>query len=511
MGNSAAVAFRSVSKTFGEVRANQDLSFSIPAGTIHGIIGENGAGKSTAMKILYGLLKPDSGEVEVLGVTRNFRSPRDAIRIGVGMVHQHFMLAAPYSALENIYVGQENFYNKRVSWLPAAWRPLPRHQVREELEELAQKYSLKIPFDLPTEALSVGEQQRIEILKLLYRRAEILILDEPTAVLTPQETTDFFSQLHKLKAQGKTILLITHKLKEVLAITDAITVFRRGKIVGHALTKEVNETDLAQMLVGRKVDLRKKVTPATSIGKKILEINNVQFGVQGRGLSGVNLHVHAGEIVGIAGVEGNGQNELLDFISFPHRRGEIKIFGIDVSRLKPREIRKLGVGFVPQDRHRQGLLLNKTLAENFFLGHEGTDLFQKHGWILQKKLLGRVENVLKDHDVRPPNPNWLARGLSGGNQQKLILAREFEHEPKLLICAQPTRGVDVGAIEAIHARIVSARDRGAGILLVSSELDEILTLSDRILVMFAGKIVAEYSRGHCDEQTLGLAMGGGHA
>jgi general nucleoside transport system ATP-binding protein len=478
-----AVELRGLTKRFGNVLANNGVDLQVQPGTIHGVIGENGAGKSTAMKMLYGIFPPDSGEILIAGQPRVWNSPAEAIAAGIGMVHQHFMLAGPYSALDNILLGAE----------PVRCGVIERKKARTRLEALALKYELPVDLTLPVERLPVGVQQRVEILKLLYRDAKILILDEPTAVLTPPETSVLFQHLQLLRDEGKTILLITHKLKEVMAFTDRVTVLRDGKVTGEMPTAQTNPQELASRMVGRKVVLNIEVPPARPQPELALALT---------GLNGVSFSVKRGEIVGIAGVEGNGQSELLQAILHRECRtaGAVSILGEDVTRWPAARIRDLGVAFIPEDRQLEGLLLDQPVSENFRLGLQRS--------FSRVELLQAAAAAIEEYDVRPHELTIPARQLSGGNQQKLIVAREFYRQPKLLIAAQPTRGVDVGAIEFIHTRLVRARDEGAGVLLVSFELDEILTLSDRILVMYEGRIVAEFQRGAVAERELGLKMAG---
>lgn len=501
-----AVELRSLTKRFGNVLANAGVSLRVEPGTIHGVIGENGAGKSTAMKLLYGMLRPDAGQIIIGGKQRDWASPSDAIAAGIGMVHQHFMLAGPYTALDNILLGAE----------PIRRRVIDRAGARARLETLSRQYGLPVDWDRPVEELAVGVQQRVEILKLLYREANILILDEPTAVLTPQETNDLFGNLRKLRAQGKTVLLVTHKLKDVISFTDRVTVFRAGKVTGEVETARTNPQELANLMVGRKVVLNIEVPPARPHAELALEVAGLSLaGPAGarRRLSEVSFSVRRGELVGVAGVEGNGQSELLQTILHPRdfrtrTTGIVRICGETVTARDADQIRELGVAVIPEDRQQEGLLLERPLSENLLLGLQRSPRFSKAGFIHLEVLARTAAQAVADYDVRPPDLNLPAGKLSGGNQQKLIVAREFQRQPRLLIAAQPTRGVDVGAIELIHSRIVRARDEGAGVLLVSSELDEILTLSDRILVMFEGRIVAEYRRGAATERELGLRMGG---
>jgi len=529
------IELREITKAFGNCIANSGINLCVNSGTIHALVGENGAGKSTAMKLLYGVYQPDSGEIFVNDQKRRWSSPADAIAAGIGMVHQHFMLAGPYSALDNILLGAE----------PVRSGFIDRNSALKNLDALATQYGLPVNWQRPVEDLPVGIQQRIEILKLLYRKANILILDEPTAVLTPQETNALFENLKKLRAEGKTILLVTHKLKEVMAFTDRVTVFRAGKVVKELETSETNPQELADLMVGRKVTLRMTVEAAavgasatSTATTRPLEPGRPQSSA-GHGIEVSNLSLHAGhghrpklseltfsvacgEIVGIAGVEGNGQSELLQALLHPRKdefheslrsrrsktSGTIRFLDQDVSHWTAAQIRDLGVAFIPEDRQHQGLLLEQSVRDNFLLGMHRSSSFINWGFLNSQKITLTAQRALQEHDVRPADLNLPARKLSGGNQQKLILAREFHRQPRVLIAAQPTRGVDVGAIEFIHDRILSARDAGAAVLLVSSELDEIFALSDRILVMFEGQIVGEFPRGKVSEKELGLKMGG---
>jgi len=500
-----AVELRGLTKRFGATLANSNINLCVEPGTIHGIVGENGAGKSTAMKLLYGIHQPDAGEILINGQVCRWASPADAIARGLGMVHQHFMLAGPHTALDNIILGAE----------PAALWRIDRARAKQRLEELASRYGLLVQWEQPVEALSVGIQQRVEILKLLFRDASVLILDEPTAVLTPKETDALFSNLATLRNEGKTILLITHKLKEVMAFTDRVTVFRGGQVVGEMATTETEPQKLADMMVGRRVALETTVAR----GQVRSEIGLEVYGLSLAGAVGsrhrlldVSFAIKRAEIVGIAGVEGNGQSELLHALLHPRgAKGQVKCLGHDVSEWPTRKIRELGVAVIPEDRHAEGLLLNWSLSENFLLGRQWQPQFQCWGWLNSASLADASGRGIRDYDVRPPDARQAAGNLSGGNQQKLVFAREFQAAPQVLLAAQPTRGVDVGAIEFIHQRIVKARDDGAAVLLISSELDEILALSDRILVMYEGRIVAEFERGKVSERELGLKMGGmGH-
>lgn len=498
--------FRGLSKRFGSTLANDAVNLRVEGGTIHGIIGENGAGKSTAMRLLYGLLRPDTGEILVDGLPRIWRSPLDAITAGIGMVHQHFMLAGPCSALDNVLVGAE----------PRRWGLVDRRQARTRLETLSRQYGLPVAWDRAVQDLPVGIQQRIEILKLLYRQARILILDEPTAVLTPQETNVLFHNLRKLRSEGKTVLLITHKLREVMEFTDRVTVFRAGRVTGNLMTAETNPQQLADLMVGRKVLLSLAVPEARPRAETAIAVSGLSLATEttGRGrLTEVSFQVQHGEIVGIAGVEGNGQSELLQALLHPRdprcrSRGSVQMLGQEVTHWSAGQIRALGVAVIPEDRLREGLLPERPVTENFLLGRHRTAAFSRGGLLRLASLETAAARAAEEYDLRPNEPHLPAGRLSGGNQQKLVIAREFAGKPRVVIAAQPTRGVDVGAIEFIHRHIVGARDQGAGVLLVSSELEEILTLSDRILVMFEGRIAAEFRRGEATERELGLRMGG---
>lgn len=502
-----AVELRELTKRFGRTLANDGVNLRVQPGTIHGVVGENGAGKSTAMKMLYGIYRPDAGEIFVEGKKRAWASPADAIAAGIGMVHQHFMLAGPCSALDNILLGAE----------PRRWGMIDHRSARARLDQLARQYGLPVDWDRAVEELPVGLQQRVEILKLLYRDARILILDEPTAVLTPQETNDLLVNLEKLRAEGKTILLITHKLKEVMRFTDRVTVFRGGKVTCETETSQTNPQELANLMVGRKVALGVEAPPARPSAEPAIRVEDLSLAGATAGgrhkLSMVNFTVKRGEIVGIAGVEGNGQSELLQALLHPRdsrcrTSGAVEFLGEDVTRWESARIRALGVAVIPEDRQHQGLLLERPVRENFLLGLQRSAGFSHTGFLRSRNLNAATTRTLDEYDVRPNDPAIPAGRLSGGNQQKLIVAREFHRRPKVLIAAQPTRGVDVGAIEFIHGRIVQARDGGAGVLLVSFELEEILVLSDRILVMYEGRIAGEFQRGQVSERELGLKMGG---
>ena len=491
---------RNVTKRFGAVLANDHLNITIDSGTIHAIVGENGAGKSTAMRIAYGFYTADSGEIVVNGEPRVIRAPRDAIALGIGMVHQHFMLVRPMTVTENIVLGAE----------PGSAVALDLRKAAAAIRALSEEFRLTVDPDATIETLSVGQQQRVELLKALYRRADLLILDEPTAVLTPQEVEEFFSILSRMRSQGKTVVIITHKLSEVLAISDRVTVMRDGRVVGNLNTRDTSAAELARLMVGREVLLRVEKSPAHP-GSDVLTVRNLSV----QRVNGVSFDVRAGEIVGIAGVEGNGQTELIEALAglLPESQvsGTIMFNGRDLRSVDARRRREIGVAHVPEDRHRRGLLLEFTLSENAILGvHYRPPAVSGVGAVLLDRAAidRRADLVIREFDVRPPNPALPARALSGGNQQKLIIGREFELPPALLLIAQPTRGVDIGAIEFIHRKIIGMRDAGCAVLLVSAELEEVTALADRLLVLHNGRIAGEVDPSVASAEEIGLLMTG---
>ena len=503
------IELRNITKRFGAVLANDQVSFSVAPGTIHAIVGENGAGKSTAMRIAYGFYTADGGEILINGQPHQIRTPHDAIALGIGMVHQHFMLVEPMTVAENIVLGAE----------PGSAASLDLKQAAAEIRKVSDEFKLSVDPNATIESLSVGQQQRVELLKALYRHAQLLILDEPTAVLTPQEVEEFFAILRGMREQGKTIIIITHKLSEVLAISDNVTVMRDGKVVGDVKTNETNAAELARLMVGREVLLRVE-KPDAKPGAPVVKIDRLSItGRDGtKRLNDVSFEVRAGEIVGIAGVEGNGQTELIEalagLIPGSHITGKISFQGNDVTSADARRRKELGIAHVPEDRHRRGLLLDSSLAENTILGvHYRKPAVTGPGDVFldEKGIRRRTEQVIRDFDVRPPNPALTARSLSGGNQQKLIIGREFELPPKLLLVSQPTRGVDIGAIEFIHRKLVALRDAGCAVLLVSAELEEVTALSDRLLVVHNGAIVGEVDPKTTSNEEIGLMMTGGSA
>ncbi len=494
------IEMHAITKRFGAVIANNAIDLSIPARTIHAIVGENGAGKSTIMKILYGFYRADQGEIRIDGVLREIRSPQDSIALGLGMVHQHFMLVPSMTVLENIVLGAE----------PGSIFKIDFREAQAEINRLSREFGFELELDKRIEELSVGQQQRVEVLKALYRGARILILDEPTAVLTPQEVEEFFKILRAMREQGKTIIMITHKLNEVLALSDNVTVMRDGRVVGEKRTAETSAAELARMMVGRDVLLEVEKSP-TQPGDVVMSVKNLGLGSK---LDDVSFDLRAGQIVGVAGVEGNGQTELIEVLAGLRRAdgGKILLDGQEISRLSARRIKELGIAHVPEDRLRRGLLLDFNLADNLMLGvhYRPPAVSSALGLIDQRAVADKAERLLRAYDVRPPNPELMARVLSGGNQQKLIIGREFDLKPKLLLVSQPTRGVDIGAIEFIHRKLIELRDGGTAILLVSAELEEVLSLSDRVLVMYQGRIAGEVDPLSVTQEEIGLMMTGGN-
>ncbi|MFV3407340.1 ABC transporter ATP-binding protein [Bdellovibrio bacteriovorus] len=489
---SMAVEFKGISKYFGAVRANSDISFAIPSGSIHAIVGENGAGKSTAMKILFGMYQPDGGEILIHGNPVTFETPIDAMAAGIGMVHQHFMLAEPFTALDNILLQQKG----------SAFSLLPHAEQRQRLNEIAGRYGFHVDLDAKVEDLSVGEQQRIEILKILSQNSEILILDEPTAVLTPQEVQELFTNLRKLKAEGKTILIITHKLKEVMALSDAVTIFRAGRMVAHKATRETSVEELAELMVGRCLQDPKERTSTIEQNHVLLNFEKLSAAMGNHRIENITLQVHAREIVGVAGVEGNGQDILI--------RALLDQKSLNKHSLQGQVLCEGKLQAFPEDRLRFGVLPSRPVYENFLLGQQRSGLFNSGLLLKTRALIERTREIMKEYDVRPHDEHLPFEKLSGGNQQKLVVARALTQKPDVIIAAQPTRGVDIGAIEFIHNELRRCRDEGAGVLLISSELDELMALSDRIVVLYKGHLVAEFPRSAFNEIALGKAMGGGH-
>ena len=504
MSEAAAIELKGISKAFGPVQANKDISIRVMPGTIHGIIGENGAGKSTLMSILYGFYKADAGEIFIGGTKTTIPDSQAAIAAGIGMVFQHFKLVENFTVLENVVLGAED---------GAMLRP-SLQKARKELTSLAAEYELNIDPDARIEDIGVGMQQRVEILKALYRQADILILDEPTGVLTPAEADQLFRILGRLKEEGKTIILITHKLREIMDITDTVSVMRRGEMTATVKTAETSPSELAELMVGRKVLLRVEKKPA-EVGTKVLEVHDLNV-TDDKGvhrLKGVSFDVHAGEILGIAGVAGNGQSELLEVLGgYEKATGSVKLNGepIDLTGAKSdgQSRRNRGISHVPEDRQSEGLIMDYMAWENTAFGYHKDEKYRAGLLMNNKAIYADTEEKMGRFDVRPPNPKLAAKNFSGGNQQKIVLAREIERNPDLLLIGQPTRGVDIGAIEFIHQQIVALRDQGKAILLVSVELEEILSLSDRIAVMFDGQIMGERLPSETNEGELGLLMAG---
>ena len=503
----AAVHMRGIDKRFGAVHANRDVRLRVAAGTVHGIVGENGAGKSTLMSILYGFYQADVGDIEVEGKPARITGSREAIALGIGMVHQHFMLVDTLSALDNVMLGAE-----------PGWRlNAARAAVRAKLDVLMHDTGMQVNLDAQVADLPVGERQRLEILKALYRGARILILDEPTAVLTPQETEALFVTLRGLRARGTTILLITHKLKEILALCDAVTVMRGGQVVLDCAIADTSIDGLAEAMVGRRVNLGRAGATAQP-GAVLLQAQGLgvadALGVQR--LADVSLQLRAGEIVGIAGVSGNGQSELLDVLSglLAPDTGTLTVGDKTFTPkhwLDTRQARARRIAHVPEDRHKRGLVLPFDAWESAVLGYQGKPRYSwawAGGWMRQRVMRDDCADMMERYDVRPRNPQLRSSKFSGGNQQKLVLAREAALLPQVLLVGQPTRGVDIGAIEFIHGRLRAMRDAGGAVLVVSSELDEILALSDRVIVMNAGRIAGELPIEQCNESALGRLMGG---
>lgn len=500
------VEMRNITKVFPGVVANENVNFSLEKGEIHVLLGENGAGKTTLMNQLYGLYEPTSGEIFINGKKELIKDPNVAIALGIGMVHQHFMLVDTFTVAENIVLGTEPKVKNSLK--------IDMNKARQDVLEISNKYGLQVDPDAVIQDISVGMQQRVEILKALYRGADILILDEPTAVLTPQEIEELGAILRKLGSQGKSIILITHKLKEVMAMSDRVTVVRRGKIIETLENKNTNTDELAELMVGRKVKL--------IVDKEDREPGDVALKVENLGcldnrglpaLKGVDFEVKKGEIFAIAGVDGNGQTELVEVLTGLRKgtQGHIHFLGKDIMNAKTKTIIETGLSHIPEDRHKRGLVLNHSLAENSILGNHDQAPYSKNGIMNYDVIHEHCLKLIEEFDVRTPNEKVAARTLSGGNQQKLIVARELVRDPELLIASQPTRGVDVGAIEFIHKRLVEQRDQGKAVLLVSLELDEVMALADRIGVIYDGKIVGIVPGKGATEKELGIMMAGGNA
>ncbi|WP_209122161.1 ABC transporter ATP-binding protein [Alkalihalobacillus sp. BA299] len=499
---SYVIEMKNIRKEFPGIVANDNVTLQVKQGEIHALLGENGAGKSTLMNVLFGLYQPERGEILVKGKPVKITDPNVANRLGIGMVHQHFMLVDKFTVTENIILGKE----------PTAGGKINIKKAAKDVEKISKQYGLAVDPYAKIQDISVGMQQRVEILKTLYRGAEILIFDEPTAALTPQEITELIQIMKKLVSEGKSIILITHKLKEIMEVCDRCTVIRRGKGIGTVDVSESTPDSLAAMMVGREVNFSVEKEPAQP-KDTVLYIQNlvVKDAREVAAVNDLSLEVKAGEILGVAGVDGNGQTELIEAITGLKKpdSGKISLNGNDISGQPPRKITESGVGHIPQDRHKHGLVLDFTIGENIVLQTYYQKPYSKSGVLNFKEIYKKANDLIKDYDVRTPSEFTLARALSGGNQQKAIIAREVDRSPDLLIAAQPTRGLDVGAIESVHSRIIKERDKGKAVLLISLELDEVLNVSDRIAVIYEGKIVAIVNANETNENELGLLMAGG--
>ncbi|AHA30053.1 ABC transporter ATP-binding protein [Exiguobacterium sp. A1_3_1] len=492
-----------IRKEFGSFVANDNITLQLRKGEIHALLGENGAGKSTLMNVLFGLYQPEAGEIRVRGEKVNITSPNVANDLGIGMVHQHFMLVQNFTVTENIILGAE----------PRAGIKIDRATAREKVRQISEQYGLAVDPDAKIEDISVGMQQRVEILKTLYRGADILIFDEPSAVLTPQEIKELIQIMNRLIAEGKSIILITHKLKEIMEVADRCTTIRRGKYIGTVdIDETMTQSRLAEMMVGREVNFNAEYSKATP-QELVLDIKDLVV-KDSRGIKavdGLNLDIRAGEIVGIAGIDGNGQTELIEAITGLRKAdsGEIFLNNKSIKNLKPRKVTESGVGHIPQDRHKHGLVLDYSIGHNMVLQTYYKQPYSKAGIMNYKQVMEKAKTLIEKFDVRTPSPETFARALSGGNQQKAIIAREVDRSPDLLIAAQPTRGLDVGAIEFIHEQLVLEREKGRAVLLISFELEEILQVSDRIAVLYEGKTVAFLDPKETNEIELGFLMAGG--
>lgn len=499
---SYAIELLNITKRYPGVIANHNVTVRIKAGHIHGLVGENGAGKSTIMNILYGFAHPDEGVIKIFGDECRIHSPMDAIHLGIGMVHQHFMLVPEETVLRNIILG----------WTPKKGIAIDEAKAAADINEIMEKYNLKVSLKAKISQLSVGEKQRVEILKALYRKVKILILDEPTAVLTPAETDGLLEIMRELKAQGCTIVFITHKLKEVLAVTDRVTVMRRGVVTGEGDTAGLDVPTLSQQIVGREVNFQVPMNEF-SPGEPVLRLSDVTTSERFGHMAArhINLSVRRGEILGVAGVEGNGQSDLIEAIAgmIEMDHGTVMLNGRDITHDSIRKRRQEGLSHIPEDRLKTGVSKNCSISDNLILNNYCREPFSKKGVLNSSKIWNFAEEMCTEFLVKTPDSGYLLSTLSGGNMQKVVFAREFDAAPQLLIAAQPTRGVDIGAIEYIHGKIAELRDKGKGVLLVSSELDEILALSDRIVIMFEGEIVGQFMRGEADEYEIGAYMLGG--
>ncbi|KXG45017.1 ABC transporter ATP-binding protein [Tepidibacillus infernus] len=494
---------KSITKIFGNLKANDNINLTVHKGEVHALLGENGAGKSTLMNILYGLYQPTSGEIYIKGKKIDITNPNVAIKHGIGMVHQHFMLVEPFTVAENIILGME---------ITKVLGKLDMQKAIQDVQYLSEKYGLHVDPNAKIEDITVGMQQRVEILKALYRGADILILDEPTAVLTPQEINELIQIIRNLTGEGKSVIIITHKLKEIKMAADYCTIIRRGKHIDTVDVSDTTEEELAAKMVGREVSFKVE-KEERELGKPVFSIENIVV-KDNRGINAVNglsLEIYAGEILGIAGVDGNGQSELIEAITGLRKieSGRISINGKDITNRIPKEIIENKISTIPEDRQKRGLVLDFTVAENMILENYHKEPFAKKGILNHDKIKEFAKELIEKFDIRPTDENAKARSLSGGNQQKVIIAREVTNDPDLLIAAQPTRGLDVGAIEYVHKALVEQRDKNKAVLLVSLELDEVMNVSDRIAVIYEGKIVGIVDAKEADENTLGLMMAGG--
>lgn len=499
-----AVQMQNISKSFGDVSVLKHMKLEIEKGSIHSILGENGAGKSTLMNILYGLYQPDEGEIYINGKKVEMKNPNIALLHGIGMVHQHFKLVSNFTVTQNIVLGQE---------ITKSCGVLDKKGAENKVKEIIAKYGLEVDPNEKIENISVGMQQRVEILKALYREAEILILDEPTAVLTPQEIDELIRIIKKLSMAGKTIIIITHKLKEIKNVADACTIIRKGEYIETVDVEQITEEELAASMVGRAVKLKVEKTEA-SLKETIFEVQNLvvenEKGIDA--VKGLSLSVRSGEIVGIIGVDGNGQKELVEAIVSKKRAksGTITIKNKEIQNTSPKNVLEHKVSVIHEDRHRHGLVLKFDVAENCVLETYHTPKFSKKGFLKRDEIEKFARKLIEDYDVRPQNcEKHQISGLSGGNQQKIIIGREIANDPDLLIAVQPTRGLDVGAISYVHKKLIEERDQGKGILLISMELDEVMSVADTILVIYDGKITKSFTQGEVDEHEIGYYMAGG--
>lgn len=523
------IEFRNVSKQFGSLFANKDMSFGVRQGAVHAIIGENGAGKTTAMRMLFGFEDPSFGDILFKGEIKPWNNPRGALLHRVGMVHQHFMLSPVHSALDNVLLGREFLLKSKskgsgIKLFGTILSRIQRKKIHAELESLCQTMGFLIPWHESVENLPVGIQQQLEIIKLLHAGVDLMIFDEPTAVLAPLEIQMFIQMLKNLNQEGKTILIITHKLQEVKDIADEFTVLRKGRVVATKKCADVSIQEMADLMIGRHVSLKPLPRAACTPGQAVVEIENLSITRAGKKnkLTNISMTVAKNQIVGIAGVEGSGQNELVRLICMPkgskasgyRLTGKLSLFGKPGLKFSATKVRRQSIGIVPSDRLREAVLADETILENDLLGHDHEftkGWFFPFKWIDRDAARERIAGELRDFDVRPENPDHILGQLSGGNQQKFVMARELSRHPELIVCAQPTRGVDVGSIEQIHTEILKRRENGAAILLISSQLEELMALADVIHVMFEGRMVASFERSEFDEARIGVAMGGGGA